>query len=110
MTFFSFLCIETIFRQMYNTDSKLTIAKTRYKFRKGYLQVSLADKKELRQELMQVLGISSLPYFSVILNSGIIDVSLPRFEAVNKIFARRNITDVWEITEIQQSSQQEKAK
>lgn len=80
---------------MYNTDSKPTIAKTRYKFRKGYLQVSLADKKELRQELMQVLGISRLTYFSVVLNKGIVNISLPRYEAINHIFARRGITDVW---------------
>lgn len=80
---------------MYNTDSKPTIAKIRYKFRKGYLQVSLADKKELRQELMQVLGISRLTYFSVVLNKGIVNISLPRYEAINHIFARRGITDVW---------------
>ena len=79
---------------MYNSDSISTIAKIRYKFRKGYLQVSLAEKKELRQELMQVLGISRLTYFSVVLNKGIINISLPRYEAINHIFARRGITDV----------------
>ena len=85
---------------MYNSDSISTIAKIRYKFRKGYLQVSLAEKKELRQELMQVLGISRLTYFSVVLNKGIINISLPRYEAINHIFARRGITDIWETEEI----------
>lgn len=85
---------------MYNSNSNPTIAKIRYKFRKGYLQVSLVDKKELRQELMQVLGISRLTYFSVVLNKGIVNISLPRYESINHIFARRGITDVWETEEI----------
>lgn len=85
---------------MYNSNSNPTIAKIRYKFRKGYLQVSLVDKKELRQELMQVLGISRLTYFSVVLNKGIVNISLPRYEAINHIFARRGITDIWETEEI----------
>ena len=85
---------------MYNSVSNLTIAKIRYKFRKGYLQVSLAEKKELRKELMQVLGITRLTYFSFVLNKGIINISLPRYEAINHIFARRGITDVWETEEI----------
>ena len=95
MKYYSFICIEINFLQMYNNDSTSTIAKTRYKFRKGYLQVSLADKNELRQELMQALGITRLTYFSVVLNRGIVDISLPRYEAINHIFARRGITDVW---------------
>ena len=44
---------------------------------------------------MQVLGISRLTYFSVVLNKGIVNISLPRYEAINHIFARRGITDVW---------------
>lgn len=80
---------------MYNNDSIPTIAKIRYKFRKGYLQVSLADKTELRKELMQALGISRLTYFSVVLNRGIVNIRLPHYEAINHIFARRGITDVW---------------
>ncbi|MDM8337248.1 hypothetical protein [Mediterranea massiliensis] len=44
------------------------------------------------------------------MNTGIIDISLPRFEAINQAFERRNIIDVWDITEIPQSSQFEKAR
>ena len=95
---------------MYNSNLTTTIAKKRYSFRKGYLKVSLEEKNNLRKELMDILGISRLTYFSTILNSGITDISLPKYELINQAFARRNITDVWDITELPQSSQNAKAK
>lgn len=85
---------------MYNNLSKTSIAKTRYRFRKGYLQVTLSDKKEVQRELMQVLGTADRAYFSQLLNKGIVNISLPRYEAINHIFARKGITDVWETEEI----------
>lgn len=95
---------------MYKKDGKTAIAKTRYSFKKGYMQVSIGEKEKLREELKSILGISGRTYFSTILNSGIIDISLPKYELINQAFARRNITDVWDITELPQSSQIEKAK
>lgn len=95
---------------MYNSNSITAIAKKRYSFRKGYYQVRLTDKNELRKELMQALGITRLTYFSYVLNKGIVDISLPKFELINQAFARRNITDVWDITELPQSSQPERAR
>ena len=95
---------------MYKKDGKTAIAKTRYSFKKGYMQVSIGEKEKLREELKSILGISSRTYFSTILNSGIIDISLPKYELINQAFARRNITDIWDITELPQSSQPEKAK
>lgn len=89
-----------IMEQMYNNSSKTSIAKIRYRFRKGYLQVSLADKNEVRQELMQALGTQDKAYFSQLMNGGIVNISLPRYESINHIFARRGITDVWETEEI----------
>lgn len=86
--------------QMYNNLLKTSIAKTRYRFRKGYLQVTLSDKKEVQRELMQVLGTADRAYFSQLLNKGIVNISLPRYEAINHIFARKGITDVWETEEI----------
>lgn len=86
--------------QMYNNLSKTSIAKTRYRFRKGYLQVTLSDKKEVQRELMQVLGTADRAYFPQLLNKGIVNISLPRYEAINHIFARKGITDVWETEEI----------
>ena len=95
---------------MYKENSTKAIAKKRYSFRKGYLQVTLKDRDELREELKTILRITQRNYFYVVMNNGIIDISLPRFEAINQAFARRNITDVWDITELPQSSQPEKAK
>lgn len=89
-----------IMEQMYNNVRKSTIAKIRYRFRRGYLQVSLADKNEVRQELMQALGTQDKAYFSQLMNGGIVNISLPRYESINHIFARRGITDVWETEEI----------
>lgn len=95
---------------MYKKDKKTAIAKTRYSFKKGYMQVSIGEKEKLREELKSILGISGRTYFSTILNAGIVDISLTKYELINQAFARRNITDVWDITELPQSSQTEKAK
>lgn len=95
---------------MYKKHRKTAIAKTRYSFKKGYLQVPIGEKEKVRDELKNILGISGRTYFSTILNSGIENISLPKYEAINQAFARRNITDVWDITELPQSSQPAKAK
>ena len=97
-------------QQMYKENTTKAIAKKRYSFRKGYLQVTLKDRDELREELKNILRITQRSYFYNVMNSGIIDISLPRYEAINQAFARRNITDVWDITELPQSSQAGKAK
>lgn len=95
---------------MYKKHRKATIAKTRYSFKKGYLQVSIGEKEKVREELKEILGINGRTYFSTILNSGIVDISLPKYELINQAFARRNITDVWDITKEPPSSQPAKAK
>ena len=95
---------------MYKENTTKAIAKKRYSFRKGYLQVTLKDRDELREELKNILRITQRSYFYNVMNSGIIDISLPRFEAINQAFARHNITEVWDITELPQSSQPAKAK
>lgn len=97
-------------QQMYKENVTKAIAKKRYSFRKGYLQVTLKDRDELREELKKILRITQKSYFYNVMNKGIIDISLPRFEAITKAFARRNITDVWDITELPQSSQPGKDK
>ena len=38
-------------QQMYKENTTKAIAKKRYSFRKGYLQVTLKDRDELREEL-----------------------------------------------------------
>lgn len=95
---------------MYKETATKPIAKKRYSFRKGYLQVTLKDRDELREELKGILRITQRSYFYTVMNAGIIDISLTRFEAINQAFARRNITDVWDIMELPQSSQAGKVK
>lgn len=81
--------------QMYKEIGKTTIAKTRYSFKKGYMQVSIGDKDTIKKELMDILGITGRTYFSTILNAGITDISMTKYQAITQAFARRGITDVW---------------
>lgn len=83
--------------QMYEENGKKTIAKKRYYFKKGYTQVTLAQKEEVRQQLMSALGISRLNYFSSILNKGIVDISMSKYESINTVFQEYGINEVWEI-------------
>ena len=59
------------------------------------MKISLEDKNEVRKEIMEILGISSLTHFSRVLNGGVINIRLPHYEAITRLFAKRNITDVW---------------
>lgn len=112
MGIFQYICTVILIHseQMYKKHRKTAIAKTRYSFKKGYLQVPICEKEKVREELKNILGISRSNYFSTILNSGIVDISLPKYELINQAFARRNITDVWDITELPQPSQPERAR
>ncbi len=86
--------------QNYNKVREKKIAKIRYRFKRGYLQVTLSDKAEVQRELMELIGTTDRAYLSRVLRDGFINISLPRYEAINHIFARRGITDVWETEEI----------
>lgn len=85
---------------MYKEIEKAAIAKTRYSFKKGFMQVSIGEKDAVRKELMDVLGITGRTYFSTVLNAGILDISISKYQAITNLFARRGITDVWETEEI----------
>ena len=41
---------------MYKKDETCTIAKKRYSFKKGSLQVAIGDKKEIQNKLLELLG------------------------------------------------------
>ena len=73
----------------------ITIAKTRYSFKKGFMQVSIGEKNAVKKELMGILGITGKTYFSTILNAGIPNISITKYNAITQAFARRGITDVW---------------
>ena len=100
---------------MYKEIGKTAIAKTRYSFKKGFMQVSIGEKSAVKNELMKVLGITGRTgeksavknelmkvlgitgrtYFSTVLNAGIMDISISKYQAITHLFARRGITDVW---------------
>lgn len=80
---------------MYKEIGKTAIAKTRYSFKKGFMQVSIGEKSAVKNELMKVLGITGRTYFSTVLNAGIMDISISKYQAITNLFARRGITDVW---------------
>ena len=92
--------ISKLFHQMYNKTRPPAIAKKRYSFKKGYLQVSLEDKDKLKSDLIQVLNNPSRSYFSKKLNAGIVDISVTLFSAITDVFKKYDITDCWTIEEI----------
>lgn len=88
-------------QQMYNKIRTSAIAKKRYSFKKGYLQVSLEEKDNLKAELLSVLNNPSRSYFSMKLNKGIIDISVTLYTAITAVFNKYGITDCWTIEEIE---------
>ncbi|WP_291528569.1 hypothetical protein [Bacteroides sp. UBA939] len=87
-------------KQMYDKNETNAIAKKRYSFKKGYLQVTLSQKREVRDKLMSALKISRLTYFSSLLNGGIVDISMTKYEKINAVFLEYNILDVWDISSL----------
>ena len=67
---------------MYNKTRTCAIAKKRYSFKKGYLQVSLEEKDKLKNDLKVVLNNPSRSYFS------------------KNVFQKYGITDCWTIEDI----------
>lgn len=86
--------------QMYKEKDLKSITKMRYFFRKGYMQLRLDQKKQARAELIEALNITGRSYFSQLLNHGILDITIYKYNLVTSIFAKYGITDVWETKEI----------
>ena len=86
---------------MYKEIENKAIAKKRYYFRKGYRQLRLEQKDEVKRELMDKLKIGSFPYFSCILNQGIADITVYKYELITDIFRRHGITDIWDTEPMQ---------
>ena len=87
-------------QQMYNKTRTSAIAKKRYSFKKGYLQVSLEDNDKPTSDLTPVLNNPSRSYFSKKLNAGIIDISVTLFSAITEVFKKYDITDCWTIEDM----------
>lgn len=82
---------------MYNKNATLSIPTKRYSFKKGWLQVPSGQTKKAREELMQVLQITSRFYFSTILNRGIRNIGLDLKEEIDNFFNQYGITQVWDV-------------
>ncbi len=81
---------------MYNKIETKPITKKRYFFRKGYVQLRMEQKVEAREKLIEALKIRSNTYFSSLLNNGILDITIYKYDLVTAIFAEYGITDVWD--------------
>lgn len=87
-------CILNRTKQMYKEIETPAIAKKRYY---GYRQVTIAQKDEVRKNLMDALGITRYTYFSHLLNSGIVDITMSKYEIITDILQRYGVVDIWEI-------------
>lgn len=84
-------------KQMYKEIETPAIAKKRYYFKKGYRQVTIAQKDEVRRILMSALNITRYTYFSHLLNNGIVDISMSKYEVITAILQKYGVTDIWDI-------------
>ena len=82
---------------MYKNGETNAIVKKRYCFKKGYLQVALGEKEELKKKIMDLLGITRQTYFSTILNNGISNISKAKYDDITLLFNEYSITDIWEV-------------
>lgn len=65
-----------------------------YSFKKGISQVKLKDLRGVRAEIMSALGITSKMAYNQRLN-GKIEPRVSEAEAIEKIFAKYGIKNVW---------------
>ena len=82
---------------MYKEIETPAIAKKRYYFNRQDRQVTIAQKDEVRKNLMDALGITRYTYFSHLLNSGIVDITMSKYEIITYILQRYGAVDIWEI-------------
>ena len=65
-----------------------------FSFKKGYDQLPKSDYRKVRQEIMDVLKIRTLQSFYQRLN-GQIEPKVSEAEAIEAVFAKYGITEVW---------------
>lgn len=71
-----------------------TPSENRFSFQKGYSQVMIKDTKEVKQEIMGVLNIKTRMAWYVRLKGKIVP-KVTEHEAIESIFNRYGITDIW---------------
>jgi hypothetical protein len=67
---------------------------SKFSFVKGFGQVQYKDVDDVRSEIMVVFGINNRTSWADRLN-GRYDPTKPQYDAVEAIFHKRGITDIW---------------
>lgn len=94
-------CLLIILIQMYNLNETKQITKKRYFFKTGYLQLPLGAKAEAREDLIKALRIKGASYFSYILNHGIVDITIYKYELITAIFEKYGVVkNVWSTIDV----------
>ena len=65
-----------------------------FSFKKGWNQLTAKDQAQVRSQIMRALGIQSIPSFYPRLN-GAIEPKVTEAEAIEKIFKKRGIKNIW---------------
>lgn len=87
----SYLC-DWYNKQCYKGNKKMNTAT--WSFERGFQQLRLCDVDEVRAEIMDVLGVTTNMSF-LRRKAGKIEPKISEARAVEEIFAKRGITDVW---------------
>ena len=66
----------------------------KWSFRKGYDQLMYKDRNKVRSEIMEILGLSTPQSFYLRLSGKIVS-KLNEAEAIEAVFAKYSITEVW---------------
>lgn len=70
------------------------MSKREFSFKKGYGQIQQKHLPEVRKDLMQALGVNNRVSLSRYKN-GLTEPKLSQAEAVEQVFSRYGITDIW---------------
>ena len=76
------------------TQNNITMVNEKFSFKKGWSQIKQCDVKKCREQLMEVFNITTRAGFCKRLN-GEIEPRISHVQAVEKIFAKYGIKDVW---------------
>ena len=78
-----------------NNVTKVTnMCKTNWGFDRGFKQLRLCEVDDVKTEIMVALGIATNMSF-LRRKSGVIEPKISEAKAIEEIFAKRGITDIW---------------
>ncbi len=59
--------------------------------------MTIGQKDEVRKKLMSALCITRYTYFSHLLNNGIVDITMSKYEVITAILQKYGVTDIWDV-------------